>query len=188
MPISYFYMLCYSAFIECVLCVCANFTNEPAMHGSQLLQHVSLHMHVSVCILDSLVAIQLVSQTACQWPDILSSLSLFPYSYISGSHSILHCLCLHQGKCQCTHLSVGLADPRRLGYIHNPRGSQKARRERVWVSEWVNERVSDRGRQASDPCSWQVSQAWSTWNIKPSGCWPNLPNSDHTCWACKTTV
>lgn len=81
--------------------------------------------------------------------------------YISFPSSILHWLCFRQGKCQCTHLGIGLADPTGPGYIHSLRLSQKAserERERENQSDW-----------ALDTCIWQVSQAWSTRVMKPSG-------------------
>lgn len=84
---------------------------------------------------------------------------------------VLHCLSLGRGKCQCTHLSIGRADPFRPGLHHmiKPGGGNQ--------SGW-----------ASDTCSWQVIQAWRTWDMKPSGFGPRLANPGHTCWACKKTT
>lgn len=79
------------------------------------------YVWVSVCMLDALPTSQPVSQRTCQYltfhPAVVSPSLL----YISLSPSILHCLCLHQGKCQWTHLGIGLADPSRPGYIHSSR-------------------------------------------------------------------
>lgn len=111
----------------------------------------------------------------------IQPVSRFSYFYISLSPSVLYCFRFHWGKCQCTHLSIGLADPAKPGYIHSPKWSQTAsgvkERERLTQSSC-----------ASNPCSWLVIQEWSTWVMKPSGSWPKMPNPGRTCWACKLTL
>lgn len=99
----------------------------------QASQHVCFSHFFSVCVC---VCICMSLCLCMHAREPASSLTFHPATvspsplYISLSPSILHCLCLHQGKCQRTHLSIGLADPSRPGYIHRPRWSQKARGER----------------------------------------------------------
>lgn len=99
----------------------------------------------------------------------------YPF-HISLFPSILQCVWIHQGKCQWTHLTIGLADPFQTGYTYSPRWARKPRE------------IENQSGWTVDTCSWQVTQAWSTWVMKPSGSWPTLPNPGHTCWACKTTL
>lgn len=111
-----------------------------------------LSMHAGLCAKDP------PSQSARQ---LASTLTFHPAAippsplYISLSSSISLCLHLHQGKCQCTHLSIGLADQSGPGYIYNPRWSQKTRGERVRINQ-ARPQTPAAGRLArhGEPESW----------------------------------
>lgn len=86
---------------------------EASPHSYILFQCVLVFARVCVaaCMLDGLLR-----QPASSLTFHSATISTF-LLYISLSSSILHCFGLHQGKCQCTHLGVGLASQSRPGYI-----------------------------------------------------------------------
>lgn len=148
-------------YVAVCVCVCA-FACISASAYASTCKDLPMLQHAFQCASVSLHGCQMVCQQPTQSArQPTSSLTFHPATV---SPSLLHislfpliscCLCLHQGKCHCTHLGTGLADQSRPGSIRSPRCSQKTRGER------------ERGREnqsgwALDTCSWQVSQAWST--------------------------